>query len=71
MSSAEAEDSLLIVNVDMSGDKSFTHLADTSISPITLPPPGLVACSLMFLIYTGVGYDTGSAQAVVVHADPL
>ena len=42
MSSAEAEDSLLILKVDTSDDKSFTHLAETSITPITLPPPGFV-----------------------------
>ena len=33
---------------------SFTSLADTSITPITLPPPGLTAVKLIDLINIGV-----------------
>ena len=54
MSSEEDDDSFCISNDTTSEDMSFTHLADSSMTPITSPPPGDVATRLIDLIETGV-----------------
>ena len=68
ISSELAEDSFCISRDTMSEDISFIHLADNSITPNTLPPPGFVAWSLIDLINLGVAYAVGSVET---HAVPL
>ena len=53
MSKELEDDSFCMLIPAMSSDIFFIHLADSSITPNALPPPGFVAWSLIDLINLG------------------
>ena len=61
--SSELDDDSFCISIDaISEVMSLIHLADTSITPITLPPPAFVAWSLIDLINFGEAYAAGSVE---------